>query len=322
MRIGPLLLSGAVGVACRGSPEPETARGDLTFAVMGDAPYYWHEERRYEHLVEALNRESLDWVVQVGDAFWAPCSDVTMRERLEALQRIRHPLVYTPGDNDWADCWGRREGGYDPIERLDALRRTFFAVPGRSLGGAPMKVLSQAADSAWPEFVEHQRWTRGGIVFATVHLVGSANGTIDFPGRSEAHDREVARRTAAATAWLHDTFEEARAGDARAVFLLQHADMVLDDLSDAYRRAFEPFLRALEEEASSFDGPVVMAHGDSHEFMVDAPVFVLRDGRPLANFTRLRVMGSPQVGWVIVAVDTTGPTFSFTPRSVPWWKLW
>jgi len=311
-----------IATACGSSPGSEPVRGDLTFTVMGDAPYYWHEARRYEHLVEALNGDSLDWVVHVGDLFWKPCSDEKMLERLEVLQRIRHPVVYTPGDNEWTDCWGRREGGFAPRDRLDRLRDIYFPSPGRSLGGAPMGVVVQASDPAWPEFVEHQRWTRGGIVFATLHLVGSRNGMVDFADRGEADDREVWRRTGAATAWLRDTFEEARATAARAVFLMQHADLVFEDPADVYRRAFEPFLRTLEEEVATFDGPVLLAHGDSHDFLVDSPLIDRRTGEPLDNFTRMQVMGSPEVGWVRVVVDTAGPTFSFAPRRIPAWKLW
>jgi hypothetical protein len=311
-----------IATACGNAPESKPVGGDLTFAVMGDAPYYWHEARRYEHLVDALNADSLDWVIHVGDIFWKPCSDEKMRERLEALQRIRHPVVYTPGDNEWTDCWGRREGGFVPRDRLDRLREIYFPSPGRSLGGAPMRVVFQASDSLWSEFVEHQRWTRGGIVFATLHLVGSRNGMEDFPGRNEADDEEARRRTEAATAWLRDTFEEARATTARAIVLLQHADLVFEDPADEYRRAFEPLLRTLEEEVVTFDGPVLLAHGDSHDYIVDSPLVDRRTGRVLENFTRMQVMGSPEVGWVRIAVDTTGPTFAFARHRIPAWKLW
>jgi hypothetical protein len=309
-------------LACGGSAGSEPVSGDLTFAVMGDAPYYWHEARRYEHLVAALNADSLDWVIHVGDLFWKPCSDERMLERLEAMQRIRHPVVYTPGDNEWTDCWGRREGGFEPLERLGRLRDLYFPSPGQSLGGSPMEVVSQASDSVWSEFVEHQRWTRGGIVFATLHLVGSRNGMEGFPGRADANDREARRRTEAATAWLRDTFEDARATAAGAIVLIEHADLGFEDPADEYRRAFEPFLRALEEEVATFDGPVLLVHGDGHHYTVDSPLVDRRTGRLLENFTRMQVMGSPEVGWVRVVVDTAGPRFSFVPHRIPAWKIW
>ncbi len=261
-------------------------------------------------------------MIHVGDLFWKPCSDEKMRERLAVLQRIRHPVVYTPGDNEWTDCWGRREGGFAPLDRLAKLRELYFPNPGRTLGGEPMRVAFQASDSAWSEFVENQRWTAGGVVFATIHLIGSGNGLVRFPGRTEANDREVTRRTEAAVAWLRETFEEARATSARAVFLAQHADMLSEDLTDEDRQGFEPFIRGLEEEVAAFNGMVVLAHGDNHEFVVDAPLTDRSSGRVLENFTRLEVMGSPDVGWVRVVVDTVAMTFSYAPRLIPSWKIW
>ncbi len=317
--------------------------GDITFTVMGDAPYYWWEEQRYDHLVEALNADSLDWVIHLGDLFWVPCSDAKMRERLEVLQRIRHPVVFTPGDNEWTDCWGRREGRFAPLDRLAKLREIYYPEPGRTLGGRPMTVMSQASDSSWSEFVENVRWARGGIVFATFHLVGSRNATEAFPGRTAADDRAGARRTAAAAAWLRATFDEARESGAKGVFLALHAAFFdrpdeqarpapggpeaasgggSDPEGDEYRRAYEPFLGALAEEVAAFDGPVVLAHGDDHEFVVDSPLTDPATGRPIENFTRLEVMGSPDVGWVHVAVDTAGPAFRYAPRRIPGWKIW
>lgn len=317
--------------------------GDITFTVMGDAPYYWWEEQRYDHLVEALNADSLDWVIHLGDLFWVPCSDAKMRERLEVLQRIRHPVVFTPGDNEWTDCWGRREGRFAPLDRLAKLREIYYPEPGRTLGGRPMTVISQASDSSWSEFVENVRWARGGIVFATFHLVGSRNATEAFPGRTEADDRAALRRTEAAATWLRATFDEARESSANGVFLALHAAFFdppheyvqpaprdpeasgeddSDSEGDEYRRAYEPFLGALTEEVASFDGPVVLAHGDDHEFVVDSPLTDPATGRPFENFTRLEVMGSPDVGWVRVVVDTAGPSFSYAPRRIPGWKIW
>ncbi len=81
-----LLIAGA----CGSSPESEPVGGDLTITVMGDAPYYWHEARRYEHLVDALNADSLDWVIHVGDLFWKPCSDEKMRAAADPAPRGLH----------------------------------------------------------------------------------------------------------------------------------------------------------------------------------------------------------------------------------------
>ncbi|MDX1577985.1 MAG: metallophosphoesterase [Gemmatimonadota bacterium] len=309
-----------LGAGCGGA-QPTQAHGDLNFAVLGDAPYYAWEERRFEHLVDALDRDSLDWVIHVGDLFWKPCSAEKMRERLAVLQRIRHPVIYTPGDNEWTDCWGPREGGYAPLDRLDSLRAIYFPDPGASLGGRRMELETQARDSIRSRFVENRRWTAGGIVFATMHLVGSRNGRQPFEGRGPADDAEVDERTEAAAAWLRETFDRAASEGARAVVLATHA-FTDGEYEPEYRAAYEPWLRALEEEVAGFERPVVLFHGDDHEFVVDRPLRDRRTGEVLENFTRVETMGSPDVGWVRVAVDTAGPAFRYQPYRVPGWKLW
>ena len=62
-----------------------------------------------------------------------PCSDALFARRRALLARSAHPLVLLPGDNEWTDCHRPSAGAFDPLERLAALRRRFFA-PGRSLG--------------------------------------------------------------------------------------------------------------------------------------------------------------------------------------------
>lgn len=316
-------MGALVAAGCGVEVPPSDPPGTFGFAVLGDAPYSGSDERRFDHLVDELETDDLAWVIHVGDILGAPCSDEVFRDRLELFQGLVHPVVYTPGDNEWTDCWGRPQGDHRPLERLERLRGLFFAEPGRALGGGRLELVSQADDPAWSEFVENRRWARGGIVFATVHLVGSGNALYPFPSRGPRNDAEARRRTEAATAWLDETFEHAGRIGARAVFLATHADLVFEaSAENAYRRLFEPFRSRLIERARSFDGQVILAHGDSHEYTVDRPLAEPASGEALPNFTRLQAMGSPDIGWVRVVVDTAGPSFSFTPRRIPWWKLW
>ena len=297
--------------------------GDLAFAVLGDAPYYPWEEQRFDHLMEVIGRDSVEMVVHVGDLFWRPCSADKMRERLSTLTSQPHPVVYTPGDNEWADCWGNPEGNYAPLERLDTLRAIFFPEPGRTLGQTSFHVDHQGTQPEWFEFVENTRWSRAGVLFATVHLVGSWNARSEFPGRSPADDDASTRRTAAAAAWLRETFQEAADSGAGAVFIITHAFPNPETYSQAHRDTFEPFLQVLEEEVAAFGAPVVLAHGDDHEYTVDHPLVDRRTGQVLANFTRLQVMGSPDVGWVRIVVSSDGShKFGFTPRKVAGWRIW
>ncbi|HEV3050011.1 MAG TPA: hypothetical protein VGX50_06870, partial [Longimicrobium sp.] len=218
-----------VSVAACGSsdPAPPPANG-FVFGVFGDGPYSRREEGPFARMVEDVNRADLAWLIHVGDILGGPCSDEMFRDRRQKMDAIRHPVIYTPGDNEWTDCHRPGDGGYDPLERLGAIRRTFFAQPGRTLGGEPMTVETQGADPAFREFPENVRWVRGGFVFATLHLVGSQNGLPRFPGRTAAHDAEVERRTAAALAWLDAAFQAARASSARGVVLVTHANVGLE----------------------------------------------------------------------------------------------
>ncbi|HEX5761463.1 MAG TPA: hypothetical protein VF121_19935, partial [Thermoanaerobaculia bacterium] len=183
---------------------------------------------------------------------------------------------------------------------------------------------SQAGRAPFPELVENARWSHRGVVFATLHLPGSRNALDPFPGRSAADDAESRRRTAAATAWLRETFAAAKAASAAAVVLAFHANPGFEQpIDDPYRRAYEPFLAALEEEVERFQRPVLMAQGDDHEYLVDHPLVRRTTRRRLGNLTRLQVPGSPEVGWVRVVVTPGGADpFRFAAYVLPRWKYW
>ena len=317
----------ALLLVTRGVPAPApNPPGTFSFAVLGDAPYYalHGETLQYRLVLQELDAHDLSLVLHVGDIFWRPCSDERYRQTLDEFSALRHPVIYTPGDNEWADCWSEATGSFEPLERLARLRQIFYATPTRSLGGRAVPVASQAGREPFAEFVENVRWTHEGVVFATVHLVGSRNAREPFPGRTAAHDEAAARRTDAATAWLRDTFADARATGATAVVIGFHANPgFAAPAADQHRQAYEPFLTALEEEVEQFGRPVLVAQGDNHEFLVDHPLVRRTTGRRLDNFTRLQVPGSPDIGWVrVVVTPGATTTFAFEKRVVPAWTYW
>jgi hypothetical protein len=306
----PRLASLLIVVAACGPSGPEAAPplppDSFAFGVFGDGPYDRREDKPFARVVDDVNDTELAWLIHVGDILGGSCSDGVYRDRLRKINRIRHPVVYTPGDNEWTDCRGRHE----PLERLATLRRTFFAHPARSLGGRPMVLQSQSADPAYREFVENARWTRGGFVFATLHVVGSANGSRTGDATNDA---EAARRMAAAIAWMDAAFADAHARNARGVVLVVHADMGLEG-GDRTRGAYVPLIDRMKEQVDRFPGPVVLIHGDSHEYRVDHPLRNAR-GRRYRNFTRVETFGSPDIGWVRVVVDTAaGRVVDVQPR--------
>jgi hypothetical protein len=273
-------------------------------------------------VIEEANRADLEWFLHVGDILWFPCSEGAYSEQREAMNRIRHPVVYTPGDNEWADCHEDIAGAFQPLDRLERIRATFFAHPGTSLGGRAMALESQSAEPAFREFVENARWVRGGFVFATIHMVGSGNASAPFAGRSPADDQEVARRTDAALAWLEEAFALARSEQLKGVVLAMHGDPGLERAPEA-RAGYVEFVGRLEELVKGFAGSVLLIHGDSHEQRVDHPLRDRETGDTLLHFTRLETYGSPDIGWVRVVVDSlAGQIVAYEPRLMPWWRLW
>ena len=280
---------------------------------MGDSPYYIWEEWRYRHVLRSLDENDLAFVVHVGDIWWHPCTDEKYRKTLAELDNLRHPVIYTPGDNEWFDCWEQGSGAFAPQERLARLRTIFYnrppALDGVRQGG---------------EFVENARWQYRGYQFATVHLIGSWNGMQPFPGRTPADDAAMKRRVDADIAWMHETFAEAARTNAKGVVIGFHANLALDTpLGHLSRSWYDPFTVALEEEVERFGRPVLIVQGDDHEYIVDSTLVNRRTGKRLENFTRMQVPGSPDVGWVRVTVapDVKSP-FSFENHVIPSWKYW
>jgi hypothetical protein len=269
-----------------------------------------------------MDADDLSWVLHVGDIFDRPCTDDQYRTALNRFNSLRHPVIYTPGDNEWTDCWLPGSGGFAPRERIASLRKIFFGGPRQSLGGRRVPLQTQADRQEFREFVENVRWSHAGVVFATLHLIGSRNGSRSFPKRVAADDEQVQRRTAAATAWLHESFAEAIAAQAPAIVVAFHGTLAFGQPPDA-RRVYEPFVTALEEEVERFGKPVLAVHGDAHTLTVDHPLVRQPAGRWLANFTRLEVPGSPNVGWVrVIVTPGAAQPFAFQPLIVSGWRFW
>lgn len=299
-------------LACAPSAPDELPPDSFAFGVFGDGPYYAWEQGPFLRVLRDVASSEVEWLIHVGDLLWYPCSEAEYEKRRDRLDGLGVPVVYTPGDNEWTDCHEARPGGYEPLDRLEALRRIFFADPLRSLGARQIALESQASDDRFGEFVENARWSHGGFVFATAHIVGSSNGMDPWPGRTGEHDDAVERRTDAALAWLDDTFRAARRNSARGVVIAIHGNPGLDPTYALH--GFDRWLDALRGHVSAFDGPVLLVHGDSHTQRVDQPLLDA-DGRPYPNFTRAETYGSPEIGWVRVVVDTVvGRFVSFEPR--------
>lgn len=303
-----------------------TPASGFSFALIGDLGYFPPEEPWLDNVFADLNRDtSLAFVVHLGDLS-SPrhgCTDELLNKRLAQFQASLHPLVYTPGDNDWTDCLEPNVQGTDPLARLAKVRALFFA-GDHSLGRRTF-ALTHQSQAGVPEFAKYRenlRWDLGGVTFVTLHVTGSNNGL----GRTPEGDAEYRERNQANLAWLRQGFERAKANKSHAILIMQQANIFPE---------FEPFpgtpqtpsghadLReALRQESAAFGKPVVLVHGDSHYFRVDMPlgprpVRGLEVKPALENFTRVETFGSPYHHWVEVRVDPSDPNvFGFRPRLV------
>jgi hypothetical protein len=216
--------------------------------------------------------------------------------------------VYTPGDNEWTDCHRANNGGYDPYERLDAVRSTFFSEPGRAMGRRPLRVAQQAEP-----FPENVRWASSGVVFATVHVVGSDNGRSPWTGDLETPEnaarraREVAARVDAAVRWIDGAFDAAASGGASGVVIAMQADTFE---TRPTLPGFVDVVERLEARAAAFDGDVLLLQGDSHRYLVDQPIATA------PNLTRIVVEGETVGEWLRLTIDPRADEL-FTWERVP-----
>ena len=285
------------------------AAADFTFAALGDTPYTAEEETGFIAMMAELNREPLAFVVHVGDFKngHSDCSDEVFLQRKQWFELSRHPFIFVPGDNEWTDCWRTAAGGYRPLERLRKLRELFFA-EASSLGQRRLDLVRQMEANAGHPYPEHVRWAHGGLLFATLNVPGGDNNF--------ARDRvEFQVRDAAVRDWIMDSFRLAREQQLAGVVLLMQANPWA--AGGTRRHGFSPLLDTLTAETLEFAGAVVLIHGDTHRFRVDRPLLHPDTRRPLSNFTRIEVFGSPSVNWVRVRVRDEGARvrFDVTPGS-------
>jgi predicted phosphodiesterase len=300
------------------------------FAAIGDTGYSKKGEQEFERMLAAMNQESLEFVVHVGD-FEAdprpyernpdrvsmPCTDESYERVLASFETSTHPFILTPGDNDWADCHLLRARKVDPFERLAKVRTMFFP-EGRSLGRKTIAVQSQSRDPRFAKFKENLTWSLHGVTFATFHIVGSNDNT----GHAPDADAEQAERATANLAWLKDTFAAAKAANATGLVLITQANVGFESrwpasLQGRYVRVvpgaalpkqpaatpFDDFLDSLAGEMDAYDKPTLFIHGDTHLYRINKPLVSKKTKRFFEHFTRLEVFGDPDTHWVRVTVD-------------------
>jgi hypothetical protein len=219
-----------------GAPGPPAA--PFAVGLIGDTGYSQAQDAALLRLRRDINSEDVAFVVHDGD-IWGEgnsCSDAGYAATRDVFDGFAHPFLYTPGDNEWADCTSSSSG------RLSSIRDFFFPA-AETLGRRRMTVTRQDGRA------ENGRWVVGGVVFATINEPGPA-GSI---GRHQDENLD----------WLDAAFDEAEATGAAGVMIIWHDN------------PFEPsggrLARTLKARTVAFGHPVVLVHGDTHQHRIDHP---------------------------------------------------
>ncbi len=338
-----VVASAAIGAGSAGAVARHADGNPSHYVVglFGDLPYGAVAKTQYPALLSDLNAHNLAFSVFDGDLKAGgdgACTDDLYTTALGHFNSLSAPLIFTPGDNDWTDCWGRYgpgTGGFDPEERLSHERKLYFSTP-RSLGERTIALARQSdAPGPYSAYSENARWRKGPVVYATLNVQGSNDnfahldnaedvGAAPYtrsPAEIARQDAEHTARLAADLQWLADTFAYAKSVDALGVMIIWQADPNFNNEQHLAKPAdydgYTEIVGALRKATIAFPGQVALIHGDSHYFKVDQPLLA-DDGTVLGNFTRVETWGAGNVHWVSAVVDPAAPTlFTFRSMIVP-----
>jgi len=276
----------------------------FTFVTLGDTQDISDKgQARLSGLIDSVNQRQPAFTVHIGELKGGrdACRDEYYHRLLRTANQFNNPLVYLPGDNDWTDCFHSQ---FDPLERLNYLRERLYPEP-MSLGKTGMPLTRQSAQLAFKGFPENVWWQQGDVLFAAFHNVGTNNNLYTNSKAIQEH----LSRDAANLAWLDHVFESA--SSAKALVLFTHANIQFNALAWE-PTGFDNFRTALSEHVRKFARPVLFIHGDTHKHKIDKPLKY--KGKTVANFTRLEVFGSPDLGLIYVHVHPrTEHVFRFEP---------
>ena len=191
----------------------------------------------------------------------------------------------------------------------------------RSIDGAPDAVTHVAGRPARLRDVRENDVDARRSRLATLHLVGSANGT----GRTAAGDAEAMARSRAAIAWMRTTFAVATQGRFNALMLITQANPRFEVAPSA--PAHRPFARGGRSCSSRKRGrfaarscSCMATHITSESTSrCRCPRPRRSSGGPsLANFTRVETFGPPDLHWIRVrVVPGSRRVFVFEPEVMP-----
>ncbi len=328
MHLRSILIPVALAVFPAGLAAQQSPNYDI--ALIGDMPYGTANEPRYERVIAEINKQGVEFTAHIGDTKSGStrCDDSHYAKTLAWFNSFEKPLLYSVGDNEWTDCMRANNGGYNPLDRLSLIRRTYFT-NNMSLGKNPIAVQRQSDDENYAAYVENAMLVKGPVVYVTIHMPGSNNNleyklTQGNPNPFYDNDREYTSRNAANIAWLRKAFQTARDTKSFGVMILAQANIFeafMDTTTGATHSGFQDFVAALREETVKFKGEVVLVTGDSHYMRVHKPLTerypacvsqtgdckafdaaLDARGNTILNFTAVEVPGSANVHWTLCHV--------------------
>lgn len=310
-----------VGISPAGASRDEKDDDTVTFAFIGDVPYTATQTALMPKLTAAVNADAdVSFVAHSGDFKGGSdsCSNAAFESTFASFQAFADPLWYTPGDNDWTDCHRNSNGNFNPADRLAKVRSLYFAKPGWTTGGKPMKVATQATSKVKADrvHVENTSFSKECVTFGAIHSVSSNQGYLDpnyastsgsgssgYPvetaQQKAARYAEVDARIAADVRWIEDVFKAAERNESGAVFLMMQAEPSLGPIDNdrVYGTEFVAIHDKIFALADAHPNMrVVIAHGDQHNHLWE-PGY---GGAAHPNVSRLENWGSNTGGVLAV----------------------
>ena len=325
------ILAGLIctlSIASLFAPAAQASNKEFKVGLWGDQFYSDDaavKAQRTKQTIDSINAHGLSFTVYAGDTKngHVECTDKAIGQDIkDVFNSLKAPTIYSLGDNEWTDCHRTSNGGYDPIERLSYLRKTFF-MSEKSQGKHPLDLKRQATKGA--AFSENSRFVKNNVEFVALAVPGSNNNLVASEKQCtkkskrnqadcDAASNEYKARNVANIEWLKESFKEARENNYAGVVVAIQADIFFPfELSDGgFKESFLPsldekngftdFYKTLQAETQNFNGQVLLVHGDSHYFKMDKPMYDA-DGQLTANFTRVQVFGEEDNSWVELVVD-------------------
>lgn len=257
----------------------------ITFGIFGDMPYSDNEftmlilpDGKIVNAIRALNPPVL---IHYGDFNKGSnsCTDESFTEMKQQISELLPgKVVYTPGDNDWTDCdRSKMATRFDELERLAFVRNLFYSGTGVEMYKDVPNLKRQEG------YVENAAWEIDGLVFGTLHIVGTNNGRAEIllsevdKVLDEADFRDESNEK-----WLNELIESASAKDKKGLVVAFQADIyhpeegVVDRICDKTNRedcdGMKRIRDQIAEKAKTFNKPFLIIHGDTNAFCLNQPV--------------------------------------------------